>query len=146
MIGKPTPPATPGARATAGDVYATLARFFLLSGNMERPALESLMIGKPTPPASPGAWATAVEVYAALDRFFLLYGNMERLALESLMIGNPPPPATPSARATAAKVDVALDRFFLARTDLLGIVSQVAPSFRNPCSLIFISFGLFMIS
>jgi hypothetical protein len=52
----------------------------------------------------------------------------------------------PGARATAAEVDAALDRFFLARTDLLGIVSQVTPSFRNPCSLIFISFGLFMIS
>jgi hypothetical protein len=89
MIGKPTPPATPGARATGANVYEALNRFFLLSGNMERPTLESLMIGKPTPLATPGARATAVEVYAALDSFFLLSGNMECPTLESLMMAIP---------------------------------------------------------
>jgi hypothetical protein len=72
-------------------------------------------------------WPQSVEVYAALDRFFLLSGNMERPALESLMIHNPPPSATPGTWATAAEVNAMLDRFFLARTDLLGIASQVAP-------------------
>jgi hypothetical protein len=70
-----------------------LDRFFLLSSNMERPTLESMMIGKPTSPATPGAQATAAEVYTALDCFFLLSGNMERPTLESLMIDKPTPPA-----------------------------------------------------
>jgi hypothetical protein len=75
----------------AAEVYAALDRFFLLSSNMERLALEFMMIGKPTSPATPGARATAAKVYAALDHFFLLSGNMERPALESLMIDKPTP-------------------------------------------------------
>ncbi|EES19862.1 uncharacterized protein LOC8085902 [Sorghum bicolor] len=92
LIGKPPPPAdpaTPATRTTDAEVDAALARTALagivsqkslranstarrrpltvLSGNMVRPALESL-IGKPTPPATPAAQATAAEVDAALDR------------------------------------------------------------------------------
>jgi hypothetical protein len=84
------------SRATAAEVYEVLDRFFLLSSNMERLTLESMMIGKPTSPATPGAQATATEVYTALDYFFLLSGNMERPTLQSLMIDKPTPP-TPLA-------------------------------------------------
>jgi hypothetical protein len=104
------------SRATAAEVYAALDHFFLLSGNMERPTLESMMIGKPTSPATPGARATAAEIYAALDHFFLLFGNMECPTLESLMIDKPTPlpplapgrqPLRSTWRSTASSSSVA---------------------------------------
>jgi hypothetical protein len=79
------------SRAIAAEVYTAIDRFFLLSSNMERQALEFMMIGKPTSPATPGARVTAAKVYVALDHFFLLSGNMERPAVESLMIDKPTP-------------------------------------------------------
>jgi hypothetical protein len=61
----------------------------VLSGNMVRPALESL-IGKPTPPATPAAQATAAEVDAALDR--LLFARTDLAGIITQV--DPPPLGT----------------------------------------------------
>jgi len=52
--------------------------------------------------------------------------NKARPAPESLLRKPPPPAAAP-----AAKADTAIDCLRLARSDLAGIVSQVAPPLRT---------------
>jgi hypothetical protein len=74
---------------TAAKVYEVLDRFFLLSCNMERPTLESMMIGKPTSPATPAPTSVDSLIHVMVfDQTICLKNYLNRQILPVLAVNS----------------------------------------------------------